>query len=42
MPKFGIIAVLVILAAVAFLSDDIRTDWLGMTRTSSSYVGAGW
>ena len=42
MPKFGIIAILIILAIVVFMSDDIRSDWLGMTRTGSFYSGAGW
>ena len=41
MPKFGIAAVLIILAILAFMSDDIRTDLLGMTRTAGSYTG-GW
>jgi hypothetical protein len=41
MPKFGIAAVLIILAIIIFMSDDIRTDWLGMSRTGSAYVG-GW
>ncbi len=41
MPKLGIIAVLIILAIVVFMSDDIRTDWLGMSSTGSDYVG-GW
>ena len=41
MPKFGIALVLIALAIVVFMSDDIRTDWLGMTRTGSAYTG-GW
>jgi hypothetical protein len=41
MPKFGIAVALIILAIVALMSDDIRSDWLGLSKDSSSYVG-GW
>jgi hypothetical protein len=41
MPKFGIAVALIILAVVVFMSDDIRSDWLGLTGSGSTNT-FGW
>jgi hypothetical protein len=40
MPKYGIAITLIILAALLFLSDDIRSDWLGFNSSPVNLSGA--